>query len=95
MAFKTFACDDEVVDGESYLRADYSISCKTSLHMLFQVYAGLMILVRKLTTVVESDRRHVLPLLFSLQSNSRVLRKWAVSVVSFCQPGLARLRKYR
>ncbi|CAM9899962.1 unnamed protein product, partial [Laminaria digitata] len=45
VAFKTFACDEEVVDGESYLRADYSISCTTSLHMLFKVYAGIMILV--------------------------------------------------
>ena len=45
VAFKTFACDDEVVGGESYLRADYSVSCETGLHVFFQVYAGLMILV--------------------------------------------------
>ncbi|CAN0574173.1 unnamed protein product [Laminaria digitata] len=44
-AFKTFACDEDVVEGESYLRADYSISCETSAHVFFQVYAGLMILV--------------------------------------------------
>ncbi|CAM9826802.1 unnamed protein product, partial [Laminaria digitata] len=45
VAFKTFACDEEVVDGKSYLRADYSISCTTSLHMMFKAYAGIMILV--------------------------------------------------
>lgn len=44
-AFKTFACDHDAVDGESYLRADYSISCKSRMHMFFKVYAGLMILV--------------------------------------------------
>ncbi|CAM9737553.1 unnamed protein product, partial [Laminaria digitata] len=43
VVFKVFACDDGVVDGESYLRVDYSISCKSNLHMFFQVYAGLMI----------------------------------------------------
>ncbi|CAN0588461.1 unnamed protein product, partial [Laminaria digitata] len=45
VAFKTLSCDDQVVKGESYLRADYSISCKTSLHTFFEVYAWLMILV--------------------------------------------------
>ncbi|CAN0542863.1 unnamed protein product, partial [Laminaria digitata] len=39
------SCDDQVVKGESYLRADYSISCKTSLHTFFEVYAWLMILL--------------------------------------------------
>ncbi|CAM9217775.1 unnamed protein product, partial [Laminaria digitata] len=43
--FKTFACDEDAVTGESYLRADYSLSCRTDLHMFFQVYAGLMIAV--------------------------------------------------
>ncbi|CAM9298466.1 unnamed protein product [Laminaria digitata] len=42
---KTFACDDNVVEGESYLRADYNISCKSPLHAGFMLYAGLMILV--------------------------------------------------
>ena len=45
MVFKTFACDKIVVAGESYLRANYSISCDTSLHMFFKIYSGLMILV--------------------------------------------------
>ena len=45
--FKTFVCDDDIVVGESFLRADYSISCNTSLHTFFKVYAGLMILVRR------------------------------------------------
>ena len=47
VAFKTFPCDTEVVEGESYLRADYSISCKSKLHIFFQIYAGVMILVRR------------------------------------------------
>lgn len=45
VVFKTFACDDDIVVGESYLRADYSISCNTRLHTSFKIYAGLMILV--------------------------------------------------
>ena len=45
--FKTYACDENVVDGKSYLRADYSISCETSLHTFIKVYAGLMVLVRR------------------------------------------------
>ena len=44
-AFKIFACDDDVVDGESFLRADFSISCKSGMYTFFQVYAVLMILV--------------------------------------------------
>ena len=45
--FKTFACDGDAVSGENYLRADYSLSCGTSLHMFFVVYTGLMILVSR------------------------------------------------
>lgn len=45
MAFKTFPCDDEVVEGESYLRADYSLSCNAKIHTYFRVYAGIMIVV--------------------------------------------------
>ncbi|CAM9190499.1 unnamed protein product [Ectocarpus sp. 8 AP-2014] len=45
MAFKTFACDDEAVEGESYLRADYSIQCHTDKHGWYKVYAGVMIMV--------------------------------------------------
>ncbi|CAM9313997.1 unnamed protein product, partial [Laminaria digitata] len=52
VVFKTFPCDDGVVDGESYLRVDYSISCKSNLHMFFLVYAGLMILVYPIGTPV-------------------------------------------
>ncbi|CAN0546177.1 unnamed protein product, partial [Laminaria digitata] len=44
-AFKTFACDDGIGEGKSYLRADYSLSCKSNLHLFFRVYSGLMILV--------------------------------------------------
>ncbi|CAM9792494.1 unnamed protein product, partial [Laminaria digitata] len=42
---KTFACDNDVMEGESYLRADYSISCNTHKHGLFRKYAGLMVVV--------------------------------------------------
>ncbi|CAM9909015.1 unnamed protein product [Ectocarpus sp. 4 AP-2014] len=45
IVFKTFACDDEAVEGESYLRADYGISCKTNKHAWYEVYAGVMIAV--------------------------------------------------
>lgn len=44
-AFKTFPCDEEVVEGESYLRADYSLSCNAARHTYFRVYAGIMIVV--------------------------------------------------
>ncbi|CAM9315423.1 unnamed protein product, partial [Laminaria digitata] len=47
VVFNTFPCDDGVVDGESYLRADYSISCNTRLHAFFRAYAGVMILLRR------------------------------------------------
>eukprot|EP00903_Cladosiphon_okamuranus_P020452 g18772.t1 len=45
MAFKAFPCDDEVVEGESYLRADYSLSCKAQVHTYFRVYAAIMIVI--------------------------------------------------
>ena len=48
LVFKTFACDDAIGDEMSYLRADYSISCKSGLHTFFKSYAMLMILVRRL-----------------------------------------------
>lgn len=44
-AFKTFSCDTKAVEGESYLREDYSLSCDSKTHMFFMVYAGFMILV--------------------------------------------------
>ncbi|CAM9808689.1 unnamed protein product, partial [Laminaria digitata] len=45
LVFQTFACDDAVEDGNSYLRADYSLSCESSLHTFFKRYAMFMILV--------------------------------------------------
>ncbi|CAM9376759.1 unnamed protein product, partial [Laminaria digitata] len=45
LVFETFDCDDAVDDGKTYLRADYSLSCKSKVHSLFQGYALLMILV--------------------------------------------------
>lgn len=45
MAFKAFACDEEAVEGESFLRADYRLSCNTTKHAWYRVYAGIMIVV--------------------------------------------------
>ena len=42
--FQTFGCD-ELDDGETYLRADYSLSCRTSRHSWHNVYALIMVLV--------------------------------------------------
>lgn len=44
--FQTFACDGEVMEGQRLLRADYRLSCDTPTHVWFQVYAGLMLVVR-------------------------------------------------
>ena len=40
--FQTFGCD-ELDDGESYLRADYSLSCLTARHRWHEVYAFIMV----------------------------------------------------
>ena len=40
--FQTFGCD-ELDDGESYLRADYSLSCLTARHSRYEVYAFIMV----------------------------------------------------
>lgn len=48
MVFKTFACDESVVEGESYLRADYSLSCKSKVHQFYVVYSSVMLVVSKL-----------------------------------------------
>lgn len=48
LVFKTFACDDSMGGGKSYLRADYRLSCGSTLHTFFRGYAVLMVLVRKL-----------------------------------------------
>eukprot|EP00752_Nemacystus_decipiens_P006743 g6060.t1 len=45
IVFKTFPCDKDAVEGESYLRADYSLSCDSNVHMWFVVYAGIMTVV--------------------------------------------------
>lgn len=44
--FQTFACDDVVIHGESRLRADYRLPCDTETHLWFEVYAGVMLVVR-------------------------------------------------
>ena len=45
VVFKIFGCDKNIVEGESYLRADYSISCKTNTHTYYRIYAGFMLMV--------------------------------------------------
>ena len=40
--FQTFDCD-ELDDGKSYLRADYSLSCLTARHSWHEVYAYIMV----------------------------------------------------
>jgi hypothetical protein len=45
VVFQTFACDVIEPTGESYLRADYSVSCQTREHHWYQVYAGIMVSV--------------------------------------------------
>lgn len=39
--FQTFACDD-LDDGQTYLRADYSLICSTTRHRRYEVYALIM-----------------------------------------------------
>ncbi|CAM9212963.1 unnamed protein product, partial [Hapterophycus canaliculatus] len=39
VVFETFACDNEAVKGESYLRADYNLSCDSAEHTWYRVYA--------------------------------------------------------
>ena len=42
--FQTFVCDS-LDDGETYLRADYSLTCSTNTYTAYQVYAILMVCV--------------------------------------------------
>ena len=51
MVIKTFACDENVVKGESFLRADYLLSCHTDRHAYYTAYAMVMILVSGFPTV--------------------------------------------
>jgi hypothetical protein len=46
VVFQTFACDTIEPTGDSYLRADYSVSCQTREHYWYQVYAGIMVSVQ-------------------------------------------------
>lgn len=45
IAFEAFSCDEEAVAGESFLRADYRVSCNTTKHKWYMAYAGIMIVV--------------------------------------------------
>ena len=44
VVFQTFSCDP-LDDGNSYLRADYSIECYNKEHRAYQIYAAIMIFV--------------------------------------------------
>jgi nitrate reductase NapE component len=43
--FQTFACDYLQGSGQSWLRADYSISCTSTAHRAYQAYGVVMVLV--------------------------------------------------
>lgn len=43
--FQTFSCDTVVIEGQNLLRADYRLSCDTTTHFWFEVYAGVMVVV--------------------------------------------------
>ncbi|KAG5175014.1 hypothetical protein JKP88DRAFT_154267, partial [Tribonema minus] len=45
VVFQTFACEEFEATGASFLRADYSISCRTPEHKAYIAYAGFMIFV--------------------------------------------------
>src|SRR3546814_18906502 len=45
VVLEAFNCDSDFDDGQSYLRADYSISCITSTYMAYRVYAIVMLIV--------------------------------------------------
>lgn len=53
--FETFVCDDDVGNGKSYLRTDYSILCGSSWHIFFKGYAMLMIMVRVVTRLASDS----------------------------------------
>lgn len=42
--FRMFVCD-ELDDGNAYLRADYSIDCRSTKHRALKVFAGIMVLL--------------------------------------------------
>lgn len=46
--FQTFACEDLIEIGKSYLRADLRIECETSQHTAYKVYAAVMIVICEL-----------------------------------------------
>jgi hypothetical protein len=48
--FQTYNCE-QFDDGTVFLKGDYSVSCLTSKHKLFEIYAGLMIMVRALSSL--------------------------------------------
>lgn len=43
--FKTFVCDMDVLPGRGFLRSDYGLECFTPTHILYRIYAGIMIIV--------------------------------------------------
>jgi hypothetical protein len=45
VVFQTFACDDLTGTNQSWLRTDYSVSCDTDIHDVYEAYAAAMIVV--------------------------------------------------
>lgn len=80
----TFVCDKEAVRGESYLRADYSVSCNTTKHMWYQIYAWIMIAVRMYMLYIE----HQIPLPENLFSD--ISRLFTSFLCRDSPPGLSR-----
>lgn len=47
MVFSIFVCDSKAVEGESYLRVDYRISCDSDKRIFFKAYARVMFMVSR------------------------------------------------
>jgi hypothetical protein len=45
VVFQTFACDDLIGTNQSWLRTDYSVSCDTDIHDVYEAYAAVMIVI--------------------------------------------------
>jgi hypothetical protein len=45
VVFQTFACDDLTGTNQSWLHTDYSVSCDTDIHDIYEAYAAVMIVI--------------------------------------------------
>jgi hypothetical protein len=80
VVFQTFSCDYLEDTKQSWLRANYSISCDTDKHTAYKIYAAVMIVVYPigipvLYAVLLWRHRHILnPTTSSSNANSKGLR---------------------